>query len=413
MSDGFRISQSESAFLPLRFLCLSHPFPGHLDWGGYLATAAALARRGHEVLWASGPEVAASVVAAGVRFVAVASTGWHGHLPPLPPDLGAEEREQVRRARGLAVWLQTEAVGPALAAFSAVADGFRPDAVLIEPFVAAGALLAERAGLPLVVIGRPALPPAAVPGPPAAVPGPPAAIRGPAAEAIARLREMAGVAGDYWDRARGTPSSPHLHLDFFCRGWYADLTAVGEQTVFCGGSALASPAPESAPPLVLITLGSTFNHDDAFFRIAAGAVIQAGAQPWLVLGRGGARPAGLPEGVRVSEWVEYGAVFPRLAAIIHHGGVGTTHAALVHGLPQIVVPHAGDQLPQAGRVTQAGVGYGVRPADFDLARAPVLVSQLLGDPSFCTSAEWWAAEIAGLGGAEHAAQAIELVVVRG
>lgn len=358
-----------------------------------------MARRGHEVLWASGPEVAASVVAAGVRFVAVASTGWRGHLPPLPPDLGVEERERARRERGLAVWLQAEAVGPALAAFELVAQEFHPDAILIEPFVAAGALLAEKSELPLVVVGRPALSPASD--------------AGPATEAIARLCEMAGVAGDYWDQGRGAPSSPHLHLDFFCRGWYADLTAVGEQTVFCGGAALTSPAPESAPPLVLITLGSTFNHDDAFFRIAAGAVIQAGAQPWLVLGRGGARPAGLPEEVRVSEWVEYGAVFPRLAAIIHHGGVGTTHAALVHGLPQIVVPHAGDQLPQAGRVTQAGVGFGVRPADFDLARAPVLVSQLLGDPSFRTSAEWWAAEMAGLGGAEHAAQAIELVLVRG
>ncbi|MCW5857939.1 MAG: hypothetical protein KIS63_06605 [Caldilineales bacterium] len=87
VSDGFRISQSESAFLPLRFLCLSHPFPGHLDWGGYLATAAALARRGHEVLWASAARrVAASVVAAGVRFSS-----------PLPPPAGTATYRPCRR----------------------------------------------------------------------------------------------------------------------------------------------------------------------------------------------------------------------------------------------------------------------------------------------------------------------------
>ncbi len=381
----------------MRILCLSHPLPGHLDWGGYLATAAALARRGHEVLWASGVAVEASVVAAGVRFAAVSSTGWQDHLPPLPPGLGAEERERARRERGLEVWLLPEAVGAALAAFEDVARDFRPDAVLIEPFVAAGAFLAEKLGLPLVVVGRPALPPASIPG--------------PAAAAVARLCERVGGAGDYWDQGRGTPSSSHLHLDFFCRGWYADLPEVGEPTVFCGGALASSPTePASDRPLVLITLGSTFNRDDAFFRIAARAVMQAGAQPWLALGEGGVRPAGLPEGVGVSEWVQYGAVFPRLAAIIHHGGVGTTHAALVHGLPQIVVPHAGDQMPQAGRVTQAGVGFGVRPADFDAARAPVLVSQLLGDPSFRVSAGWWAEEMAGLGGIERAVGAIERVL---
>ena len=42
----------------MRILCISAQLPGHLDWGGYLATAAELARRGHEVLWTSGIAVA-------------------------------------------------------------------------------------------------------------------------------------------------------------------------------------------------------------------------------------------------------------------------------------------------------------------------------------------------------------------
>lgn len=361
----------------------------------------ALNRRGHEVLWASGSAVEAGVVATGVRFQPVAATGWRDSPSPLLSSLGPDERERLRRARGLDVWLNSEAVGAALAVFEKLAHEFRPDAVVVEPFLAAGALLAEKLGLPLVVVGRPAL---------ASI-----SALGPAAEAISRLCRETGVVGDYWDPGRGTLRSPSLHLDFFCRAWYADLPEIAGQTVFCGGApATAASHLESASenPLVLITLGSTFNRDDAFFRIAAAATLQAGAQPWVVIGRDAARPPGLPDEVWLSEWVEYGALFPRLAAIVHHGGVATTQAALVYGLPQIVVPHAGDQMPQAGRVTQAGVGYGVRPADFDLARAPVLVSQLLGDPSFRVSAEWWAAEMAGLGGTGAAAQAIEGVLVR-
>ena len=45
----------------MRILCVSAQLPGHLDWGGYLATAAELARRGHDMLWTSGIAVAEQV----------------------------------------------------------------------------------------------------------------------------------------------------------------------------------------------------------------------------------------------------------------------------------------------------------------------------------------------------------------
>lgn len=391
----------------MRILCFSHDLPGHLDWGGFLVTAGSLSQRGHEVLWVSGQAVEANVRAAGLRFVAVPTTGWRRDLPPLPPSLSPAEREQARRARGLDVWLNSETVGAALSTLTGLAQEFRPEIILAEPFAAAGALLAEKLGLPLVVVGRPALDFSTS--------------AGPATEVIRRLCQSAGVSGAYWDLARGTPRSPHLHVDFFCRGWYADLPDVAPQTVFCGGvrsgwsatSASGQPVemeahlPPSDRPLVLITLGSTFNRDDAFFRIAASAVLQAGAQPLVVIGRSAPRPPGLPDETWVREWVAYSAVFPRLAAIIHHGGIATTHAALVHGLPQIVTPHAGDQTPQAARVTQAGVGYGVWPSDFSAASAPTLVAQLLADRSFQVSAGWWAEEMQELGGVGRAVEAIE------
>ena len=49
----------------MRILFSSAQLPGHLDWGGYLATAAALAQRGHAARWVSGAAVERQVLAAG------------------------------------------------------------------------------------------------------------------------------------------------------------------------------------------------------------------------------------------------------------------------------------------------------------------------------------------------------------
>lgn len=50
------------------------------------------------------------------------------------------------------------------------------------------------------------------------------------------------------------------------------------------------------------------------------------------------------------------ALFRRVAAVLHHGGAGTTTAAARAGVPQVVVPQAGDQVYWASRVATLGVG---------------------------------------------------------
>ena len=54
--------------------------------------------------------------------------------------------------------------------------------------------------------------------------------------------------------------------------------------------------------------------------------------------------------------VNHQALFPRVAAVVHHGGAGTTMAAAMAGVPQVVVPQMFDQFYYAGRVTALGVG---------------------------------------------------------
>ena len=50
------------------------------------------------------------------------------------------------------------------------------------------------------------------------------------------------------------------------------------------------------------------------------------------------------------------ALFPRTAAVVHHGGAGTTATASLAGVPQVVVPQIADQPHWAARVAELGIG---------------------------------------------------------
>jgi vancomycin aglycone glucosyltransferase len=57
--------------------------------------------------------------------------------------------------------------------------------------------------------------------------------------------------------------------------------------------------------------------------------------------------------------VNHAKLFPRVAAIVHHGGAGTTQTAARAGAPQVIIPHNYDQFYWAHRVQQLGSGvYG-------------------------------------------------------
>ena len=113
---------------------------------------------------------------------------------------------------------------------------------------------------------------------------------------------------------------------------------------------------ESGPPPVYLGFGSMPDPDpagttrtlvDAVTRVGCRAVISAG---WAELGDGA-----LPEGVIAIAAVSHPTLFPRCAAVVHHGGAGTTTTAARAGVPQLVVPHIADQFYWARRVAQLGV----------------------------------------------------------
>ena len=72
-------------------------------------------------------------------------------------------------------------------------------------------------------------------------------------------------------------------------------------------------------------------------------------------------------------------LLPRAAALVHHGGVGTTSAALAAGIPQVVRPLAFDQPDHAARVEALGVGRCLLPRDFRAHTLSGILRDLLGD----------------------------------
>lgn len=60
--------------------------------------------------------------------------------------------------------------------------------------------------------------------------------------------------------------------------------------------------------------------------------------------------------VRVVRHADHGWLFPRCGAVIHHGGAGTTHAALAAGVPSAIIAHGFDQPFHGRRLHELGVG---------------------------------------------------------
>lgn len=369
----------------MRAIFVSAPLPGHLDWGGYLQTAVAWQRAGHTALWASGAAVAAQVAAAGVPFAPLAETGWRWPPPsPLPPPAAAAERAiwQTQRAeRALDQWLDEARVAAAVDELTALVEQFRPDLIVSEMFVAAAGLVAERCGAAFAVAGWPAV-----------APGHTSTADALAAAARARLERLLArwkLAGRNWN-ADGPPAlrSPSLHLTYWCPTWYRGM-ALLPQTLHAGGSAgTPLPPPPDLPdpdaqPWVLVTLGTSFDNDPAFFVAAANAADQLGCLPLLV-GERIARTASqldLPHAAAVRSHVDFRRILPYAAAAIHHGGAGTTHALACHGVPQIVTPHAADQIHQARGVERSGAGLHLPPRTVTAARLASALAALLPDLS--------------------------------
>lgn len=113
----------------------------------------------------------------------------------------------------------------------------------------------------------------------------------------------------------------------------------------------AGPAP------VYVGFGSRpERRPQALAELVLSAVRRAGHRAVLLTGWGGLTVADSGEDVLVVDEVPHSWLFPQMAAVVHHGGAGTTGAALQSGAPSVVVPSFADQFFWAEQVEALGAG---------------------------------------------------------
>lgn len=134
---------------------------------------------------------------------------------------------------------------------------------------------------------------------------------------------------------------------------------------------------EGDAPLVF-TPGSGNKLAADFFAAAVEACRLLGRRGMLLSRFREQIPAGLPDAVRHFDYVPFGRLLPRAAALIHHGGIGTTSQGLRAGVPQLIMPLAHDQPDNAARLRRLGVGDSLPPARFRGPAVAEVLGRLLG-----------------------------------
>jgi rhamnosyltransferase subunit B len=169
-----------------------------------------------------------------------------------------------------------------------------------------------------------------------------------------------------------------------------------------------------APP-VAFTLGtSAVGAAGGFYEESVKAVAALGRRAVLLVGRNPEnRPRDpLPPGVIAVEAAPHDQLFPRSAAIVHQGGVGTTGQALLSGRPTLIVPHAHDQPDNAFRAEKTGGARVLYPARYQAARVATDLRALLDEPRYAERAAATARIVAAENGADAAAAAMAGVLSR-
>ena len=162
------------------------------------------------------------------------------------------------------------------------------------------------------------------------------------------------------------------------------------------------------PPPVYVGFGSMPAKDaERTTRSVVEALRLSGRRGVLASGWGGLASAGNSESVHALEGVPHDWLFPRCAAIVHHGGAGTTHEALRWGRPSVICPFGVDQ-PFWGRQVNR-LGAGPKP----IAQKRLTGERLAGaivqalDPAVAARAAEIGAAMRREGGADAAAAIVE------
>jgi len=167
---------------------------------------------------------------------------------------------------------------------------------------------------------------------------------------------------------------------------------------------------QDGPPPVVFTLGTSavviaedfyLKSVEAARLLGRRAVLLVGPEGWNRL------PDPLPEGVLACPYAPHSELFPRAAALVHQGGVGTTGQGLRSGRPSLVVGFAHDQPDNGMRVQRLGCGRVLVRSQYTARRAAAELRRLLEDPSYAARAAEVGERVRAEDGAAAACDALE------
>jgi vancomycin aglycone glucosyltransferase len=335
----------------------------------YAALAVRLRELGAEALIVAPPDCADRLAGLGVAHVPFGRSVRelvHGDLPP---------QNRAREVPRIAAELMESLFGALLPA----AEG--ADVLLasgLVPVTASGRSVAERLGIPSVLVSLTPLFTPSPHRPPVALPGRPLPEGETDLKVLHRYAEesynaLFGAALNANRAAVGLPAVDNVrayvwaHPQFLaCDPVLAPWPDPDVDVVQTGAWILPDERPlppevdaflDAGEPPVFVTFGSMRPPAD-FARVAVEAIRAQGRR--ILIGRGWAGLAPIDDGADCAtvEEVNQQALFRRVAAVVHHGGAGTTTTAALAGAPQVVVPQVADQPYHASRVAALGIGVG-------------------------------------------------------
>jgi len=162
----------------------------------------------------------------------------------------------------------------------------------------------------------------------------------------------------------------------------------------------------SSRPFVYVTLGTFSNSNVALLETLVRVLADLPVEVVVTVGRD-VDPAVLapwPAHVRVERFIPQADLLPHCSAVVHHAGAGTTFGVLAHGLASVALPQSADNFTIGERLSAAGAGRTLMPADVSDAAVGAAVQEVLEDATYRDRARALADEIAGMPGPDEVAE---------